>query len=341
MAAGDLLVASTAGAGVFGIDANHGTTRWHIPGIAGAHPAGTTVAAGTNVWLDGSTLYGIVDAAPAQGQTLAAIDPRTGAARKVGLVAPGTEAVSSVGPMSGSVLMCSMSMADPTDLRLAAYDLEARKILWTRPRRGGAFPALAADRHGFYVAETLGTAETGDLIALDARTGKQRWGTTLRGTSGQLFIAGGMLVARYGPASDEPHQLLGISPADGTTKWRLDAGPMAQAAATGTHVYLLGADYSVRAVDPSFGKVRWHVEGKGAKQLDPSPNLIAASDRVVAAAIATGRSKGFRVLSPANGKSAWTYTLPGDISTSYGLAVVGDIICLLTSGSRALTGFRA
>lgn len=341
---GDLIVAATPSAGVSGIDASTGTTRWHLPGSFDSHPIGTRIASPGIVYVSGGTVYCVMTGQTPLEQSLMAVDPRSGRLRSIGLLAQGTQMTGPIVAMSGSVLLFDITMGSPADTRFAAFDVAAGRTLWTRPRTGNVFPAVAADRYGFYIAENGSDHTTSSLVALEARSGRRRWGMPQSGVSGRLLTVGDTLVAATGsPAPTAPARLLGLSSAGGAVRWQLEMDPMAQVTADSTRIYLLHKDYSVQAIDPVSGTIRWRAKGTGASQLDPpGTTLIAASDQVVAAAMATPRSKGFRVLDPTSGSSAWTYTLPGDISTVYSLAVARDVVCLLTApGGQGLTGFRA
>jgi outer membrane protein assembly factor BamB len=146
--------------------------------------------------------------------------------------------------------------ADGSDL--VSLDLDG-EVAWTRPDVGRIPSDPTAGDGAIY----FGTSD-GDLVAVDAATGDERWRTKVDETAGAVhrpaFADGRIHVGSDGGG------FVAVDAADGAILWRFDTG----AFATGTAVVAGGIAYvgavhvpegRLWALDAATGDERWSVDG--------------------------------------------------------------------------------
>ncbi len=151
-------------------------------------------------------------------------------------------------------------------------------------------PTLFDVHGGLLVGSNRGT-----VIGVDARTGQQRFATTLGAASevvtwsydamtsaGDLWVAAtARFVAPSGEDDDRPvqmtHELIAVRVADGHVAWRRPSSSGAMLATDGQRLFV--ADYAgpVRALDLATGAERWHAGPSGATDPRPCTGVVALS----------------------------------------------------------------
>lgn len=141
--------------------------------------------------------------------------------------------------------------------------------------------------------------QDGGIVAIDRRNGRRVWHRDAH-TVVPLTVANGRLYVATGDA------LLAIDPATGDMRWQVSlptvaAGP---ALASGDLVLVPVASGAVVAIDPADGTPRWDQPAGAAGRTF----LARAGDQVYASA-----SSRLMALAIADGRRAWTLTLPGTL----------------------------
>ncbi|HEU5030817.1 MAG TPA: PQQ-binding-like beta-propeller repeat protein [Spirillospora sp.] len=330
---GGTLVIDARGAGVYGVDVTRGSRQWFLP--PRTKMGSWVVTAAPSHFVDGAAgPYCSLTGGMHSATELLSIDMQNGDLRTVGTISRAPEMPGSLLAMSGTVVLFGIAVAGRS--MVAAYDVRSRRRLWTRPAAAGGQVAAAADEHGFYVME--GPAG-GGLLALDARSGRVRWRTSL---TGGVFTVGGTVVVLSGtpaPGSPSRGEMVGLSAVDGRPRWQMVTGPRPQVAVSATRIHLISGDYKVQCVDPGTSDVSWTAQGTGKAATGDAPRMIAASDKLVAAVFETPNSSGLRAFDPVDGSASWTYTVPAVSAAPSSFCVVDNVVCLLTGAGAGISGF--
>ncbi|WP_344405764.1 PQQ-binding-like beta-propeller repeat protein, partial [Actinomadura nitritigenes] len=329
------LVVDARGSGVYGVDVTRGARRWFLP--PRTKMGSWVVTSSPSHFVDGGGgPYCSLTGGMHSRTELLSIDVQNGNLRTVGPISQSSEIAGALLAMSGTVVLFPITVAGSGKSMLAAYDVRTRRRLWTRhAATGGGQVAAAADEHGFYV---MGGA-AGGLVALDARSGRTRWRTSL---AGAVFTVEETVVVLSGtpaPGSPSRGEMIGLSAVDGRPQWQMVTGSRPQVAVSATRIYLVSGDYKVQCVDPRTSDVFWTAQGTGKAATGNVPRMIAASDKLVTAVFETPDSSGLRSFDPVDGSASWTYTLPAVPATSLSFTVVDNVVCLLTGDGAGISGF--
>jgi outer membrane protein assembly factor BamB len=240
---------------VYALDAGNGTIRWTHT-VAGAESASLTVA------------DGIVYAAYATYKaTVVALNAGDGTVRWTHTLDASADA-HPLGVTGGVLVLHSY------DSGLIALDAKTGSQLWQRSdvRRGGELmgsrlPIL--DNGVVYLSGVIFDGGREVVLAMDARTGKERWRTLLDqindvfvSLAGQMLYVGGSYA-------------YGLRASDGHIVWRYGAPaqywqPAASAAAgvvfiassdLGSSVHLFGSSDDLNALDARTGHLYWRTSG--------------------------------------------------------------------------------
>lgn len=178
--------------------------------------------------------------------------------------------------------------------RLAAYDLQSGRAIWSVQARTSAAPVLAEGRV-FLVHDRR-------LTVLSLEDGRDLWAVDLAAKlTAPVAAVGGWLFT-----IDEAAQVTALRSSDGARLWSVDAGgPVIQPAAVeGDHVYLARQDGIVRSLRVESGSLVWDRRIGG----EPQP-ILALSDRIY-----VGASDNFvYCLMAADGRIDWRWRTGGDI----------------------------
>jgi outer membrane protein assembly factor BamB len=169
------------------------------------------------------------------------------------------------------------------------------RIIWTYHVLTGLNSGPVASGNYVYVTDL-----SGDVIALNARTGKEAW---LRGLGadvklGSPTFSDGSLYVASGDVTTEGI-LYAIDASDGSIRWSVSAYPAGSPLAVGDTVYVGGDE--VRAFNAANGRARW-----SAPEMDTETDPVACNGMLL---IGTddGVVQGF---DPVTGKLRISYSLP-------------------------------
>jgi outer membrane protein assembly factor BamB/predicted MPP superfamily phosphohydrolase len=239
---------------------------------------------GTRVWHDGeahhwtsSTLgFGGIDFTP-RGYRVVEVDSRGARSwwETIEAPSPPTPRVTGAGAIAGDDVVVALEAPDVTGT-------VTKLGRWSRELTG-------ATRGGVTVADGVVYALglTGELLALDARTGERRWGCELdeaseRWSLGRPVVVDGRL---YAGSARSAHAFDG---SDGTEIWRRDLAPMDWAASwsgvtANSDTVVLGSandDLHLVALDAATGEIRWRRAGRDIAGVCVTPAI--AGDLVLA-----------------------------------------------------------
>jgi outer membrane protein assembly factor BamB len=208
---------------VVAVDLASGATRWQVDAASGVAPAVS----------DGLAFVVTADGVQAVHSASGAVAWRRALTPGVA-TPPGVDAGRLVLPLA--------------DGEVTALDPRDGTVLWRTPLGGVAHttPASAADR--WYVA-----LADGRVVALDARSGQPLWTRDLEGrATGLLPLEDELLVGTAG-------SLVSLARSSGRPRWRWRLGtPVAgRPAADDRHIYVVGFDHLLRALDRRSGNLRW------------------------------------------------------------------------------------
>jgi outer membrane protein assembly factor BamB len=176
------------------------------------------------------------------------------------------------GVYSGN-LVNSLTVAEGTvylrsiPLGLVALDVASGRLLWQRNELGGEAPIIVANGVIYLTALLINSNPDGAVLALDARTGGERWRTLLIG-SDFVSLAGQMLYV----SGDSEYAL---RTNDGHVVWRYGAHalfypPVVSAgvvfvgssdASYGFHPFGIGSNDFLNALDARTGALYWRTSG--------------------------------------------------------------------------------
>jgi outer membrane protein assembly factor BamB len=252
---GSVYVAFGSGEGaVYALDAGNGTIRWTHT-VAGANGASLTVADGI-VYVAYATYKA----------TVVALNAGDGAVRWTQTLDDSADA-QTLGVAGGVLVLHSDQVG------LVALDAKTGSRLWQRgdvkrngELMGSRLPIL--DNGVVYLSGVIFDGSREVVLALDARTGKERW-RTLLGQQYDVFVslAGQMLYVGGSYA-------YGLRASDGHVVWRYGAPaqywqPVASAAGVvfvassdlGSSFHLFGSSDFLNALDARTGHLYWRTSG--------------------------------------------------------------------------------
>jgi outer membrane protein assembly factor BamB len=168
-----------------------------------------------------------------------------------------------------------------------------------------------------------GSAPRNMMYAVDLSDGTVRWSVELGG--GQGFHGVGAVVSRGGVHIPGPGALITVDPANGTERWRREAGPLPAPAVVGNKLVLLTGS-AIVVVDPVTGQeLSYLADARGTPGDHVSPSL---PDKPVVLAIDRRHGRGIDVRNLA---TTWSQDWP---------ALLVDVPLLLTDALVVATGDR-
>ncbi|WP_335928987.1 PQQ-binding-like beta-propeller repeat protein [Myxococcus xanthus] len=200
-----------------------------------------------------------------------------------------------------------------------AVDLGTHAIRWSVSCDSEATSSPIVVDDDVYVGTRLG-----GVVAIDARTGAERWRVQLRcGESVQSAVSVTRDQVVVGTRRDfvEGH-VVALDRATGVERWSAKAGAMGNGGAPaikGSTVYALsGLGKCLRALDLASGKERWSYETGGALWGTP-----AVADGVVCF---TGDHKILHALDEKTGKEIWSVALDKPPTATVSPAIAGGVV---------------
>nr|WP_217446037.1 PQQ-binding-like beta-propeller repeat protein [Myxococcus sp. CA040A] len=200
-----------------------------------------------------------------------------------------------------------------------AVDLGTHAIRWSVSCDAEATSSPIVVDDDVYVGTRLG-----GVVAIDARTGAERWRVLLRrGESVQsaVSVTREYVVVGTSQGFAEGH-VVALDRATGVERWSAKAGAMGHGGApaiNGSTVYALsGMGKRLRALDLASGKERWSYETRGALWGTP-----AVADGVVCF---TGDHAILHALNEKTGKELWSVTLDKSPAATVSPAIAGDVV---------------
>ena len=130
------------------------------------------------------------------------------------------------------------------------------KVLWTKSLgvgRGSA-PFIAGD--GVYLS-----LSDNRIVALALESGEPRWERTLPGKPGELLVLDDRL---FVGADDKCFYCLNTKHGKNRWRWRTGGKPVGAAAIDEKHVYYIGLDNILWALDRNGGTLKWKAQMPGA-----------------------------------------------------------------------------
>jgi len=176
------------------------------------------------------------------------------------------------------------------------------------------------------VSTNGGETHHGTLVALDLKTGAQRWRTDVGyfGRVGTPGIAGGRVYGSTGLDASAPnsHHVVVLDLATGTLDWEFanaSDDPVYTPAISGDQTFIPGEDHTLTRVDASSGMVVWTFAADGVVEVVP-----ALAGNAVYAASNNGST--FAV-DRVTGKELWSVPIRG---VPYGPTVAGGMLLIGT-----------
>jgi len=206
------------------------------------------------------------------------------------------------GPSPSSVDIGLLSVTDSTaylrsDGRVAAVDSSSGTLLWRADTGASRVRSAASSGGSIYVLSSDGT-----IVAYDAVSGDEQWRVdtgrrsrfTLRVVDNTIVVIG-------------RQTLLGVSPADGTERWRsaFDQDSIgAFPGVTANTIYVVSSAGTVFNLNASTGTTRWEVDTPGTGF--PDILLTLSTDSVTVAA-----SESVSNVDVTDGSENWQYAPSG------------------------------
>ena len=157
------------------------------------------------------------------------------------------------------------------DRVVRAISIDSGKVRWSFRLTGTVLGGVVRADSSLYVASVR---PEGNLLSLDAATGRKRWSTHIGETAGPVALIGGVLVI-----ATRAGDLLGITPRDGVIHWRRRVGYARSAAVAAAGAAVIASFDSVFRVSVADGRVLQRRAAPGAV-LAP---WVAAGDLLVGA----------------------------------------------------------
>lgn len=218
---------------------------------------------------------------------------------------------------------CAADKPKPTALTSVAPKIAAR-VLWTAKVDGATQSTSMVVRDGAVML----AADDGTVLALDAKTGAQRW----RGQVGAKLSAGVGSDGRFAAVVTRENELVVLE--QGQRKWsaRLDSSTSTAPFVAGERVFVMGVDRVVHAFDAVDGRKIWTYQRPGeALTLAQSGVIGSHKDTLV-----IGQGAALVGLDPTKGTVRWETAITSPRGTNeverlndlIGPALrQGDVIC--------------
>lgn len=193
----------------------------------------------------------------------------------------------------------TMDLRDGVDY-VVALDASTGTDIWAT-RIGPTYRGHDSSEDGPIATPTIDGADVfavgphGVMVALDLKTGRERWRHDLRATYGAAMpawgfaasplVEGQLVIVPTG--GDKSPGLLAFDRASGTLRWSalpgLSAGYSSAAADTlaGTRQVIVARGDRIAAVSPTDGRELWSVRGLGASEEILNTPLVLPGDRVL------------------------------------------------------------
>lgn len=201
---------------------------------------------------------------------------------------------------------------------LRAVDLSTRKVLWSYQQGSrDSGPPTDVTAPVYDAGRVFLALESGSLVALDARTGREEWRRDLgsRLESSAVAVGGRLYIGTDGT------DLIALVAASGRILWRFNSPAPIKASPSfsGGRVYVGDYTGSMYALESDSGKPVWRTDTTKVKPFGSGGfySSPALADGRVYAARDDGRVYAFDSTS---GSVAWTYATNGDVYGSPAIA---------------------
>jgi outer membrane protein assembly factor BamB len=158
------------------------------------------------------------------------------------------------------------------DRVVRAISIDSGKVRWSFRLTGTVLGGVVRADSSVYVASVH---PEGNLLALDAATGRKRWSTHIGESAGPVALVGGVLLV-----ATRTGDLLGVTPKDGVIHWRRRVGYARSAAAAAAGAAVIASLDSVFRISVADGRVLQRRAAPGAvlaPWIAAGPLLIGAS----------------------------------------------------------------
>jgi outer membrane protein assembly factor BamB len=209
---------------------------------------------------------------------------------------------------SGSIASASASVspAAPTDVSaLVGMSIHSQRRLWSVPLTAVSHTGVLIVDHTAIVG-----ADDGTVTAVDLEGGKKSWSQDLGDhVLAPMASADGLVFASVRPETQGTAALVALDVHDGSETWRYQpSGPVLDLGgpslggddSSGSTLYVVGSDASIRAISATDGTQRW-----AAAIYSPtagSPPVVSA-----AAVVVTDSSGTVYAFDPASGQERWRF----------------------------------
>jgi outer membrane protein assembly factor BamB len=198
------------------------------------------------------------------------------------------------------------------DRVVRAISIDSGRVRWSFRLTGSVLEGVVRADSSVYVASAR---PEGNLLALDARTGRKRWSTRVGAPAGPVSLVGGVLVLPL-----RSGDLLGVTPADGVIRWRRRVGYARSGAVPAAGAALIASFDSLFRVSIADGRVLHR---------RASPGVVLAAWRTVGPLIIGATTDSSLVaLDAASLAAAWRAPLDAPVFATP--AVRGDTIFVAT-----------
>ncbi len=209
---------------------------------------------------------------------------------------------------------------------VGAVDATTGAMAWTASADDPVIGSVAIADGTVVVSTNGGDVGHGTLVALDLKTGAQRWRTDVGyfGRVGTPGIAGGRVYDSTGLDTSTPgsHHIVAVDLATGAIDWAFANAtddPVYTPAINGDEAYIPGEDHTLTRVATATGAVDWTFTANGVVEVVPA---LAGG----AVYTASNNDSAF-ALDRATGKELWSLPIRG---IPYGPTVAGGMLLIGT-----------
>jgi outer membrane protein assembly factor BamB len=232
--------------------------------------------------------------------------------------------------------------------RLFAVNLEPHQAVALRPRKRGSkvlwrrtLPGRSESSPLLYNGRVIFGCESGDIFALDEKTGKERWTVSTAGpVKGGLALHGGTVFA-----ANYAGEIYAIDASNGKVRWTANTqgggllrggGVYSTPAVAWGRVYLGSLDGRIYSYVEKTGELAWS-HSTGA-EVYPSP-AVADTPNSPPTVYAGSQDKHFYALDARTGELRWEHPLDGVVLGSS--SVIGETVYVSMIGPNTGTiGYR-